>query len=87
MNNRIDRFLTAPPTIQLEGVPRWCIELLWFGIKELRACLFAGLFFLAMFCVPHAGMFGIARYDILLIIAVAIQFVMVVQPGLKAGTS
>lgn len=77
MNNRIDRFLTAPPTIQLESVSRWCIELLWFGIKELRACLFAGLFFLAIFCVPHTGMFGIARYDILLIIAVTIQFVMV----------
>lgn len=77
MNNRIDRFLTMPPEIQLEGALRWGVEFLWFGIKELRACLFAGLFFFAIFCVPHTGIFGIARYDILLIIAVAIQFVMV----------
>ena len=48
-------------------------DLLWFGIKEARACLFAGLFFLAVFLVPRGGVLGIPRYDLLLVIALAIQ--------------
>lgn len=48
-------------------------EFLAFGFKEARACLFAGLFFAAVFLVPRAGFLGIPRYDLLLIIAVAIQ--------------
>lgn len=61
----------------LSGARRALMEFLWFGIKEARACLFAGLFFLAVFGVPRAGMFGIPRYDLLLIIAIAIQAWMV----------
>jgi len=53
------------------------VEFLWFGVKEARACLFAGLFFLAVFGVPRAGVLGIPRYDLLLIIALAIQAWMV----------
>lgn len=56
----------------LKGVKRFCIEFLYFGIKNARACLFAGLFFVAVFCVPHEGIW-IPRYDILLLIAVVIQ--------------
>ena len=41
--------------------------------KEARACLFAGLFFAAVWLVPRAGLWGIARYDLLLLIALAIQ--------------
>jgi uncharacterized membrane protein YoaT (DUF817 family) len=55
---------------------RWrraLIEFLWFGIKNARACLFAGLFFVAVFAVPRAGILGIPRYDLLLLIALAIQ--------------
>ena len=52
-------------------------EFLWFGLKEARACLFAGLFFAAVFLVPRAGLFGIPRYDLLLVIALAIQAWMV----------
>ncbi|MDB4908013.1 MAG: hypothetical protein JWO05_2797 [Gemmatimonadetes bacterium] len=48
-------------------------EFLWFGLKNARACLFAGLFFLAVFGVPRAGMLGMPRYDLLLLIALAIQ--------------
>jgi len=51
----------------------WC-----FGWKEAQACLFAGLFFLSVFLVPRAGLFGLARYDLLLVIALAIQAGMVV---------
>jgi uncharacterized membrane protein YoaT (DUF817 family) len=57
----------------LSGVARFCVELMYFGIKEARACLFAGLFFAAVFLVPRAGFWHLPRYDILLVIAVVIQ--------------
>jgi uncharacterized membrane protein YoaT (DUF817 family) len=56
---------------------RLVVELTAFGLKEARACLFAGLFFLAVFTVPRAGVFGVPRYDLLLVIALAIQAWMV----------
>lgn len=77
MLNRIDQFLMGPPPMNRTGVSRFVIEFLWFGIKELRACFFAGLFFIAIFCIPRTGLYGIARYDVLLLIAVAIQALMV----------
>lgn len=67
--------LTARPN--RTGFSRFIIEFLYFGIKEARACLFVGLFFAAVFTVPHAGLWGIPRYDLLLIIALVIQVWMV----------
>ncbi|MDH3619988.1 MAG: DUF817 domain-containing protein [Gammaproteobacteria bacterium] len=64
------------PRRELTGASRFVAELLFFGIKEARACLFAGLFFVAVFAVPRAGLFGIPRYDLLLIIALGIQAAM-----------
>lgn len=61
----------------LRGVSRFVLEFLYFGIKEARACLFAGLFFAAIFLVPRHGLFGLPRYDVLLLIAVGIQAWMV----------
>jgi uncharacterized membrane protein YoaT (DUF817 family) len=58
---------------ELSGLSRFAVELLCFGIKEARACLFAALFFAAMFTLPRAGLFGVPRYDALLVIAVLIQ--------------
>lgn len=73
----IDDFLISySPRRELAGIRRFAAELIFFGLKEARACLFAGLFFVAVFTVPRTGWFGIPRYDLLLIIAVAIQFVM-----------
>jgi uncharacterized membrane protein YoaT (DUF817 family) len=69
--------LDSKPRPDLSGIRRALVEFLWFGIKEARACLFAGLFFLAVFGVPRAGILGIPRYDLLLLIAVAIQAWMV----------
>ncbi|ORM75135.1 hypothetical protein HA48_00655 [Pantoea wallisii] len=77
MDNPFDRFLMHPPATRLTGMARFGLDFLWFGIKELRACLFAGLFFVAIFSVPRAGLFGIARYDVLLLIALAIQLMMI----------
>jgi uncharacterized membrane protein YoaT (DUF817 family) len=63
--------LSARP--DLSGLRRLVLEVGYFALKEARACLFVGLFFTAVFAVPRAGVFGIPRYDLLLIIALAIQ--------------
>ena len=57
----------------LSRLQRAAHEFLYFGLKQARACVFAGLFFVAMFLVPRSGLFGLPRYDLLLLIAVAIQ--------------
>ena len=45
-----DRWLTdITPDPGLRGLRRFCVEFLFFGLKEARACLFAGLFFVAIF--------------------------------------
>ncbi|MBB3220076.1 DUF817 domain-containing protein [Pseudoduganella umbonata] len=69
----LDAHLTDARPRHLRPAHRPLVELFYFGIKEARACLFAGLFFLAMFCVPRAGLLGIPRYDVLLAVALAIQ--------------
>jgi uncharacterized membrane protein YoaT (DUF817 family) len=77
MLSAIDNFLMDDRPRRLAGLRRGLVEFLWFGIKEARACLFVGLFFAAIFLMPRAGLFGIPRYDLLLIVAVAIQLWMV----------
>ena len=37
--------LNPPSGNALTGISRFTIELLYFGVKEARACLFVGLFF------------------------------------------
>ena len=68
-----DHLLNPGERLRLHGPSRFLIEFLYFGIKEARACLFVGLFFAAVFAVPRAGIVGLPRYDVLLIIALAIQ--------------
>ncbi|MES2149541.1 MAG: DUF817 domain-containing protein [Pseudomonadota bacterium] len=62
---------------ELTGFPRFLVEFLYFGFKETRACLFVGLFFAAVFSVPRTGLWGLPRYDVLLVVALAIQAWMV----------
>lgn len=62
---------------RLTGLSRFASEFLYFGLKQARACLFVSLFFFAVFSVPRHGLFGIPRYDVLLIVALAIQTWMV----------
>src|SRR5699024_7615697 len=57
----------------LERLPAPFVELLWFGLKEARACLFTALFFTAVFLVPRQGVLGVPRYDVLLLAALAVQ--------------
>lgn len=58
---------------ELNGVERFAWEFIWFGLKEARACLFAGLFFAAVFLMPRGGLFGMPRYDALLLVALVVQ--------------
>ena len=70
----IDHHLVnAPVSPDLSGVSRFGVEFLYFGVKQARACLFAGCFFAAVVLVPHSGLGGLPRYDALLVIALAIQ--------------
>jgi uncharacterized membrane protein YoaT (DUF817 family) len=62
---------------ELSGISRFFMEFLYFGMKEARACLFVGLFFAAVFSVPRGGLLGVPRYDVLLLVALAIQAWMV----------
>jgi uncharacterized membrane protein YoaT (DUF817 family) len=48
-------------------------ELIIFGIKEARACVFAGSFFILLFLSNHIPLFGLARYDFLFLAAIAFQ--------------
>lgn len=78
MLNRLDVWLmNHQPNPNLRGLRRFVLEFWFFGLKEARACLFAGLFFVAMFAVPKAGLLGLPRYDVLLIFAVLVQIAMV----------
>jgi uncharacterized membrane protein YoaT (DUF817 family) len=74
MLHALDARLLAEPPPQV--VPGWrgvLLELSFFTVKQARACLFAGLFFIAVFAMPRSGLLGIPRYDLLLLIALAIQ--------------
>ncbi len=51
-------------------------EFLLFGLKQARAAIFAGSFFLLLFVSNHIPLFGLARYDFLFLAAVAIQAVL-----------
>jgi uncharacterized membrane protein YoaT (DUF817 family) len=57
----------------VRGLPAWLLEWAYFGAKQARACLFALLFFAAVFLVPRSGLLGLPRYDVLLLAALAIQ--------------
>ncbi len=51
-------------------------EFLIFGLKQARACIFAGSFFLLLFLSNHIPLFGIERYDFLFLAALLIQAVL-----------
>jgi uncharacterized membrane protein YoaT (DUF817 family) len=76
---RLDRrLMDAHPRPGLTGISRGLMEFWYFGVKQARSCLFVVLFFAAVFTVPKDGLPGIPRYDLLLIVAVAIQAWMVI---------
>ena len=51
-------------------------EFIVFIVKEARAAIFAGSFFVLLFLSNHIPLFGLARYDFLFISAILIQVVL-----------
>ncbi len=51
-------------------------EFLVFGLKQARAAIFAGSFFVLLFISNHIPLFGLERYDFLFLAAVLIQAVL-----------
>jgi len=51
-------------------------EFVVFGIKEARACIFAGSFFFLLFASNHIPLFGFARYDFLFVAAILLQVIL-----------
>jgi uncharacterized membrane protein YoaT (DUF817 family) len=54
----------------------YAYEFLIFGLKQARAAIFAGSFFILLFLSNHIPLFGFARYDFIFVAAVLIQAVM-----------
>ncbi|MGZ8288065.1 MAG: DUF817 domain-containing protein [Telluria sp.] len=73
MLTAIDIHLLDTRTRDVNGWRRGLVEFLYFGVKEARACLFVGLFFSAVMLIPRAGIAGLPRYDVLLVVALVIQ--------------
>jgi uncharacterized membrane protein YoaT (DUF817 family) len=60
-----------------ERIADWGREFLVFGLKQARAAVFAGSFFVVLFASSHIPLFGLARYDFLFVAALLIQVVLV----------
>jgi len=60
----------------LPAVRDFLWEFLVFGLKEARACIFAGSFFVLLLVSRHLPLFGLARYDFLCLAALALQAVL-----------
>ncbi|MEY4747050.1 MAG: hypothetical protein RLZZ416_99 [Candidatus Parcubacteria bacterium] len=60
----------------MERLRSWLYEFIVFGIKEARACVFAGSFFVLLFASNHIPLFGFARYDFLFVTAILLQVVL-----------
>lgn len=73
LDEHLLHYRPVPATSTPSPLKNFAIEFLYFGIKQVRACLFAGLFFAAVFLTPRTGLFGIPRYDLLLAVALLIQ--------------
>jgi uncharacterized membrane protein YoaT (DUF817 family) len=57
----------------------FCWEFLLFGLKQARACIFAGTFFTLLFLSHHLPLFGFARYDFLFLAALGVQAVLLLS--------
>lgn len=52
-------------------------EFFLFGVKQARACLFAGTFLFLLLISRHIPLFGLARYDFLFLAAIGIQVLLI----------
>lgn len=64
--------------VNTQKIKFFLTEFVFFGLKELRACLFAGAFFAVLFLSKFIDLGGLPRYDFLLVAAVLMQILMLV---------
>lgn len=57
-------------------IKNFTTELYHFTLKQIRACVFAGSFFLLLFASHHINIPGLPRYDFLFLGALFIQFIL-----------
>lgn len=57
----------------MERVRTFSVELWFFGLKQARAALFAGMFLLILWISPRLPLGGLPRYDFILVCAILIQ--------------
>ncbi len=60
----------------MDRLVAYSTEFLAFGLKEARACIFAGSFFVLLFASNHIPLYGFARYDFLFVAALLLQLVL-----------
>jgi uncharacterized membrane protein YoaT (DUF817 family) len=60
----------------VEKLKGWTVELIVFGIKEARACIFAGSFFFLLFVSKYLPLGDLPRYDFLFLSAVLLQVIL-----------
>jgi uncharacterized membrane protein YoaT (DUF817 family) len=63
------------PTM-MEKPKDWVFELIVFGFKQARSCIFAGSFFFLLFVSKYLPLGELARYDFLFIAAVLLQVIL-----------
>lgn len=79
MELKLLKWNTTSLTPDMHGIPyrAFIWEFILFGIKEARACIFAGSFFVLLFLSHKIPLFGIARYDFLFLAALLLQIILV----------
>lgn len=70
--------MSSPMNASLRSLQAGLHEFLVFGLKEARACVFAGGFFLILVASKAVGIPGLARYDFILLMALLLQAGMLV---------
>jgi uncharacterized membrane protein YoaT (DUF817 family) len=54
-------------------VREFCREFFTFGVKQARACVFAGTFFVILLASRYLPLFGLYRYDFICVAAIVLQ--------------
>jgi uncharacterized membrane protein YoaT (DUF817 family) len=74
----MNSILLKTPSRFLQGMAIIGRELVCFGRKQVQACIFAGSFFVLLAVSKYLPLFGIPRYDFLLLAAIALQIVLLI---------
>jgi uncharacterized membrane protein YoaT (DUF817 family) len=74
----MNSILITAPLPQWQRLKYWLGELFSFAHKQVQACVFAGSFFVLLAASKYLPLFGMPRYDFLLIAAILLQIILLV---------